>query len=84
MEQDYYKKERCLVEHGIRLGIPLIKGKIMTSFSELVNGGSGMIKGNESLVEHFNFCFLTPLSHNFKIINVDANPVTIGYLVTEL
>ena len=43
-----------------------------------------MIKGNESLVGNFNFYFLTPLSHNFKILYFDANPITIGYLVTEL
>ena len=43
-----------------------------------------MIKENESLVEKFNFYFLTPLSHNFKMLHVDANPITIGYLVTEL
>ena len=43
-----------------------------------------MIKGNESLVDIFNFYFLTPLSHNFKMLYFDANPITIGYLVTEL
>ena len=43
-----------------------------------------MIKGNESLVENFNFNFLTPLSYNFKMLHFDANPITIGYLVTEL
>ena len=43
-----------------------------------------MIKGNESLVENFNFNFLTPLSQNFKMPNFDANPITIGYQVTEL
>ena len=32
-----------------------------------------MIKGNESLVENVNF--LTPLSHNFKMLHFDANPV---------
>ena len=42
------------------------------------------IKGNESLVENVNFYFLTPLSRNFKMLHVDANPMTIGYLVTEL
>ena len=42
------------------------------------------IKGNESLVEKFNFYFLTPLSHNFKMLHFDANPITIGYLVTKL
>ena len=42
------------------------------------------IEGNESLVENFNFNFLTPLSKNFKMLHFDANPVTIGYLVTEL
>ena len=40
------------------------------------------IKGNESLVE--NFYFLTPLSQNFKMLHFDANPIKIGYLVTEL
>ena len=43
-----------------------------------------MIKGNESLVKKFNFFFLTPLSHNFKMLHFYANTVTIGYLVTEL
>ena len=43
-----------------------------------------MIKRNESLVENFNFNFLTALSHNFKMLHFDANPMTIGYLVTEL
>ena len=43
-----------------------------------------IIKGNESLVENFNFNFLTPLSHNFKMLNIDVNPIIIGYLVTEL
>ena len=48
-----------------------------------------MIKGNESFVEIFNFYFLTPLSHYFKMLqfdakHFDANPNTIRYLVTEL
>ena len=43
-----------------------------------------MIKGNESLVAKFNFYFLTTLSHNFKMLHFDANPITIGYPVTEL
>ena len=43
-----------------------------------------MIKGNESLVENVNFYFLTPLSQNFKMLHLDANPITNGYLVTEL
>ena len=43
-----------------------------------------IIKGNESLVKNFNFHFLAPLSHNFKTLHFDANPITIGYLVTEL
>ena len=43
-----------------------------------------MIKGNESLVENYNFYFLTPLFQNLKMLHVDANPITIGYLVTEL
>ena len=43
-----------------------------------------MIKGNESLVKIFNFYFLTLLSHNIKMLHFDANPITIGYLVTEL
>ena len=38
-----------------------------------------IIKGNESLVEHFNSFFLTPLSHNFKMLYFDANLITIGY-----
>ena len=43
-----------------------------------------MIKGNESLVENFNSYFLAPLSHNFNMLHFDPNPITIGYLVTEL
>ena len=43
-----------------------------------------MIKGNESLVENSNFYFLTPLSQNIKMLHFDVNPITIGYLVTEL
>ena len=43
-----------------------------------------MIKGNESLVENFNSYFLTPLSHKFHKLHFDANPIKIGYLVTEL
>ena len=43
-----------------------------------------MIKGNESHVENFNFCFLTPFSHNFKMLHFESNPITIGYLVTKL
>ena len=35
---------------------------------------SDMIKGNESLVENFNFYLLTPLSHNFKMLHFDAKP----------
>ena len=42
------------------------------------------IKGNESLVENVNFYFLTPLSQKFKMLHFDANPITIGYRVTEL
>ena len=41
-------------------------------------GTSGdKIEGNESLVEHFNSLFITPL-------HLYANLVNIGYLVTEL
>ena len=36
------------------------------------------------LVENFNFFFLAPLSHNFKMLHFYANPITIGYLVAEL
>ena len=42
------------------------------------------IKGNESLVENFNFNFLTPLSENLEMLHFNANPGTTGYLVTEL
>ena len=42
-----------------------------------------MIKRNESLVDNFNFYFLTPLYHDFKMLHFDANPITIEYLVTE-
>ena len=37
--------------------------------------GYNMIKGNESLVENFNFYFLTPLSQNLKMLHFDANPL---------
>ena len=47
-----------------------------------VYGICDVIKENESLVENFNF--LTPLSHNFKMLHFYANPITIEYLVTEL
>ena len=43
-----------------------------------------MIKGNESLVKNFNFNFLTPLSHKFKMLHFDANATTFVYLVAEL
>ena len=42
------------------------------------------IKRNESLVENFNFYVLTPLSYNFKMLHFSANPITIGYPVSEL
>ena len=42
-----------------------------------------MITGNESLFENLNFYFLTPLSHNFKMLHCDTNPIMIGYLVTD-
>ena len=41
-------------------------------------------KGNESLVVNSDFYFLTPLSQNIKMLNFDVNPITIGYLFTEL
>ena len=34
-----------------------------------------MIKGNESLVENFNFILLTPLYHIFKMLYFDATPL---------
>ena len=43
-----------------------------------------MIKGNESLIEKFNSYFLILLSPDSKMLHFDANPITIGYLVTEL
>ena len=43
-----------------------------------------MIMGNESLVENVNFYFLTPVSQNLIMLHFYANPITIGYLVTEL
>ena len=36
------------------------------------------------ICDMINFNFLTPLSHNFKMLHFYANPITIGYLVTEL
>ena len=41
-----------------------------------------MIKGNESLVENFNYNFLTSLSGCLKMLRFDANTITIRYLVT--
>ena len=44
-----------------------------------------MIKGNESLVEtKMSISIFLHLSQNFKMLHFDANPITIGYLVTEL
>ena len=43
-----------------------------------------MFKGNESLVENVNSYILAPLFHNFNMLHVDPNPITIGYLVAEL
>ena len=43
-----------------------------------------MIKGNASLVENVNSYILAPLSQNSKMLDFDANPITIGYLVIEL
>ena len=43
-----------------------------------------MIKGNESLVENFDFNFLRPHSHKIKMLHFVANIITIVYLVTEL
>ena len=43
-----------------------------------------MIKRNESLVENLNCYFLTPLSYNLNMLHFEPNPITIGYLVTEL
>ena len=76
---------------------PLINvGKIRTDGlqiggSNIVGGGAefalhicDMIKGNESLVENFYSYFLAPFSHNFDMLHFDPNPITIGYLVTEL
>ena len=54
------------------------------SFSNCCHVICDTIKGNESLVENCNFYYLTPLSQNFKLLHFDANPHTIGYLVTEL
>ena len=41
-------------------------------------------QGNESLVKNVNSHFLTPLSHTYKMLYFDANPITIEDLVTEL
>ena len=43
-----------------------------------------MIKGNGSLVKKCQFLVLTPLSHYVEMLHFDANPIQIGYLVTEL
>ena len=63
--------------------IDSLKG-VINCQQKLLDRACDMIKGNESLVENFNFYFLTPLSHHFKMLHFDANPITIGYLVTEL
>ena len=52
--------------------------------SKRIEGICDTIKGSESLVESFNFYFLAPLSQNVKMLHFDANPIAIGYLVTEL
>ena len=33
---------------------------------------------------NFNFYFLPPLSYNFEMLHFDANPITNGYLASEL
>ena len=38
------------------------------------------------IVENLNFYFLTPLSHNFKMLHFDANPITMdisGYRIMK-
>ena len=63
----------------------LLKTRRSIMISErALNAYCDMIKGNESLVENVNVYFLTPLSYNFEMLHFDANPITIGYLVTEL
>ena len=37
------------------------------------------IRGNESLVEKFQFLFFYILSHNFKMLHFNANSIKIGY-----
>ena len=58
--------------------------QLLKSKEKHLNGLCDMIKGNESLVENFKSYFLTPLSHNFKMLHFDPNPIAIRYLVTEL
>ena len=42
-------------------------------------------RGNESLVENLDLYFLTPCTFsNLQNASFDANPITIGYLVSEL
>ena len=64
--------------------IGLVIGEIRFEHLSILRKYVTWIKGNESLVENFNFYFLTPLSQNFKMLHFDAIPITIGCLVTEL
>ena len=43
-----------------------------------------MIKGNESLVEQFQILVSYVIFSNLKMLDFDANPIKVGYLVTEL
>ena len=73
-------KHVCLIDnHGIKWDCQptFLSVSVWTTICDT-------IKGNESLVENFNSYFLAPLSHNFIMLHSDPNPITIGYLVTEL
>ena len=80
LKNEYYILSQNHILHDNRLYTSCVKytDEIIPSWMIICD----TIKGNESLVENFNF--LTPLFHNFQMLHFDANPITIGYLVTEL
>ena len=59
---------------GVICGFSCI-GKDMAEHGQHTMMICDMIKGNESLVENFDFNFLTPHSHDFKMLHFDANPL---------
>ena len=69
-----YQGNISLLIYCIHVRIPIsVNFKYVTWSREMSN-----------LSKNFNFNFLTPLSQFLKMLQFDANPITIGYLVTEL